>query len=103
MNTQHLQYIIEIERTRSISQAAENLYLGQVLHRAFLAVGEKGTRAGAATSVAVGATSAMPVEEPKVVLLDRPFLYAIWDTEANLPVFLGTCLLYTSPSPRDRG
>lgn len=29
MNTQHLRYIIEIERTRSISQAAENLYLGQ--------------------------------------------------------------------------
>lgn len=61
----------------------ENLFLGQVLHRAFLAVGEKGTRAGAATSVVVDATSAMPVEEPKVVLLDRPFLYAIWDTEAN--------------------
>lgn len=66
-----------------------NLFLGQVLHRAFLAVGEKGTRAGAATSVVVDATSAMPVEEPKTVLLDRPFLYAIWDTEANLPVFLG--------------
>ena len=29
MNTQHLQYIIEIERTRSISQAAENLLIGQ--------------------------------------------------------------------------
>ncbi len=29
MNTQHLQYIIEIERTRSISQAAENLFIGQ--------------------------------------------------------------------------
>lgn len=29
MNTLHLQYIIEIERTRSISQAAENLYIGQ--------------------------------------------------------------------------
>lgn len=29
MNTLHLQYIIEIERTRSISQAAENLFLGQ--------------------------------------------------------------------------
>ena len=29
MNTQHLQYIIEIERTRSISQAADNLYIGQ--------------------------------------------------------------------------
>ena len=29
MNTQHLQYIIEIERARSISQAAENLFIGQ--------------------------------------------------------------------------
>ena len=29
MNTQHLQYIIEIERTRSISQAGENLFIGQ--------------------------------------------------------------------------
>ena len=29
MNTQHLQYILEIERTRSISQAAENLFVGQ--------------------------------------------------------------------------
>ena len=72
-----------------------NLFLGQVLHRAFLAVGEKGTRAGAATSVVVDATSAMPVEEPKVVILDRPFLYAIWDLEANLPVFLGT---FTDPA-----
>lgn len=77
------------------SAADGNLYIGQVRHRTFIAVGEKGTRAGAATSVAMNATSAMPVEEPKVVILDRPFLYAIWDTEANLPVFLGT---FTDPA-----
>lgn len=29
VNTQHLQYVVEIERTRSISQAAENLFVGQ--------------------------------------------------------------------------
>lgn len=29
MNTQQLQYLIEIERTRSISQAAANLYMSQ--------------------------------------------------------------------------
>ena len=29
MNTQHLQYVVEIERMRSISQAAENLFIGQ--------------------------------------------------------------------------
>ena len=77
------------------SAADGNLYIGQVRHRTFIAVGEKGTRAGAATSVAMNETSAMPVEEPKVVILDRPFLYAIWDTEANLPVFLGT---FTDPA-----
>lgn len=27
MNTQHFQYIVEIERTRSISQAAKNRYM----------------------------------------------------------------------------
>ena len=72
-----------------------NISIGQVLHRTFLSVGEQGTRAGAATSVIMNATSAMPVEEPKVVNLDRPFLYAIWDLEANLPVFLG---VFTDPA-----
>ena len=29
MNTQHLKYAIEVERTGSITQAADNLYIGQ--------------------------------------------------------------------------
>lgn len=29
MNTQYFKYVIEVERTRSITQAAENLYMGQ--------------------------------------------------------------------------
>ena len=29
LNTQQLLYLVEIERTRSISQAASNLYMGQ--------------------------------------------------------------------------
>ena len=29
MNTQHLRYAVEVERTGSIRQAAENLYMGQ--------------------------------------------------------------------------
>ena len=32
MNTQHLQYVVEIERMRSISQAAENLFIGPSGH-----------------------------------------------------------------------
>ena len=29
MNTLHLKYAVEVERTGSITQAAENLYMGQ--------------------------------------------------------------------------
>ena len=64
------------------------LYLSRVLHKTFIAVDEKGTRAGAATVIeAPGA--APPPADPKVVVLDRPFLYFIFDTATGLPFFIG--------------
>jgi serine protease inhibitor len=51
-------------------------------------VDEKGTRAGAATAVEMFTGSA-PVEEPKTVYLDRPFVYMLIDCETNLPLFIG--------------
>jgi len=50
-----------------------------------------GTRAGAATMVVATPESA-PIEEPKVVHLDRPFVFAIIDNSTNLPIFIGTLL-----------
>ncbi|MBE6829798.1 MAG: hypothetical protein E7519_06275, partial [Ruminococcaceae bacterium] len=35
-------------------------------------------------------TSAAPVQDKKEVVFDRPFLYAIVDTQTKLPVFIGT-------------
>jgi serine protease inhibitor len=32
------------------------------------------------------------METPKVVTLDRPFVYAIIDTETLTPVFMGTLM-----------
>ena len=47
-------------------------------------------RAGAATVVEMNAESAaIPPEEPKSVILDRPFLYMIVDTQYNIPIFIG--------------
>ncbi len=67
-----------------------NLYIGDVLHKTFLEVDERGTKAGAATVVIMaGAGSAMPPEEIRTVTLDRPFVYGIIDLRTNLPVFLG--------------
>ena len=64
--------------------------LSRVLHKTYIQVDEKGTKAGAATVVQVAPTSAMPTEPPKEVYLDRPFLYMLIDTETNLPFFIGT-------------
>ena len=66
--------------------------IGRVLHKTFLSVAEEGTRAGAATVVEMVAESAMEMEEPKVVTLDRPFLYMILDCQTGTPLFMGTLL-----------
>jgi serpin B len=66
------------------------LYLKEVLHKAFIAVDEEGTEAAAATAVVVGVTSMPP--PPIVVNVDRPFIYLIRDMETNTILFLGRVL-----------
>ena len=66
------------------------LYVSDVLHKTHIEVTKDGTKAAAATAVVMpAATSAMPVEEPPRVVLDRPFVYAIIDTATGLPIFFG--------------
>ncbi|MBP5185587.1 MAG: serpin family protein [Clostridiales bacterium] len=67
--------------------------IDDVIHKTYIEVSPKGTRAAAATAVEIrthGMTIADPFEEIKYVICDRPFAYAIVDTETGLPVFLGT-------------
>lgn len=68
----------------------DNLYIGEVLHKTFIEVAEQGTRAGAATSVDVDASSAIIDLEIKEIILDRPFFYMIVDMFSGTPVFMGT-------------
>jgi serpin B len=67
------------------------LYISLVLHKTFISVDELGTKAGAATIVAMVPGSSAP-HDPKVVILDRPFVYAIIDNATNLPIFIGTLM-----------
>ena len=69
-----------------------NIYISRVLHKTFISVGEKGTKAGAATVVAMDGVSAEPQEQPKQVYLDRPFVYMLIDCENNIPFFIGTMM-----------
>lgn len=71
----------------------ESLYISKVQHKTFITVDKKGTKAGAATAVVMEPTSsAPPKEEPKQVILDRPFLYLLIDCETNTPFFIGSMM-----------
>lgn len=70
-----------------------NIYIYRVLHKTFISVAEKGTKAGAATIFeATDKSSSNETEKPKQVYLDRPFVYMIVDCENNIPLFIGTML-----------
>ncbi len=67
---------------------ARDLFIGHVLHKAFVLVDEKGTEASAATAVIMELTSA-PADEPIRFTIDRPFLYLIRDDQTGTILFLG--------------
>ena len=64
-----------------------NIFISRVFHKAYIAVDEKGTKAGAATAVEIKET-AVAVDIYSVTL-DRPFIYAVTDNATGLPVFIG--------------
>lgn len=74
------------------TSTAGNIYISRVLHKTFISVGEKGTKAGAATVVEMADGAAAEPQEPKEVYLDRPFVYMLVDCENNIPFFIGTMM-----------
>jgi serpin B len=68
---------------------AERLQIGAVVHQAYIDVDEQGTEAAAATAVGMRALALRRGPEPIPVTVDRPFLFAIIDQTAGLPLFLG--------------
>ncbi|WP_276947778.1 serpin family protein [Acetatifactor muris] len=66
-----------------------NIFIDRVLHKTFIAVDDRGTKAGAATAVEIKDGCAALEERSKTVYLDRPFLYVIVDCETMIPVFIG--------------
>ena len=69
-----------------------NIYISRVFHKTYISVGEKGTKAGAATIVEMPEGIEFEPTEPKEVYLDRPFVYMLIDCENNIPFFIGTMM-----------
>jgi len=64
------------------------LIVDQVIHQTWVSIDEQGTEAAAATVVLATTTSA-PANAPVPVILDRPFLYRIFDHETRATLFIG--------------
>jgi serpin B len=67
-----------------------NLYIGNVIHKAFVAVNEKGTEAAAATAVTI--SEAFGAFMDTNLTIDRPFIYFIRDVESGQILFIGRVL-----------
>jgi serpin B len=68
-----------------------DLYLGVVVHKAFVEVSEEGTEAAAATGAAVR-FMAMRRQEPTIFRADHPFMFFIRDTTSGVILFEGRLL-----------
>jgi serpin B len=65
-----------------------DLYISEVIHKAFVSVDEAGTEAAAATAVIMNRCSA-PSEPAVEVTIDRPFIFLIRDIETGAILFVG--------------
>ena len=73
-----------------MNNGAGGLFVSDVMHKGFIEVDQAGTKAGAATIVAVDECCMIEDEVVRrYVTLDRPFVYAIIDRETYTPIFLG--------------
>jgi serpin B len=66
---------------------SKNLFIGAVVHKAFVVVNEQGTEAAAATGIAIGVTSMPPMFEA-----NRPFLFLIRENSTGTILFIGRVL-----------
>lgn len=64
------------------------LAVSDILHKTVVDVNENGTEAAAVTAVMVALTSARP-SQPKVMEVNRPFIYLIADMETGRILFSG--------------
>jgi len=69
--------------------AAEPLTISAVAHKAYIDVDEQGTEAAAATAIGFARAMAVPPQQPVVLTVDRPFLFAITERVTGAPLFLG--------------
>jgi serpin B len=77
-------------RFDSIVLPPSNIWISQVLHRAFVEVNEEGTEAAAVTDATMYFSSEMPSPRTFEMVVDRPFFFVICDNYTNTILFMGS-------------
>lgn len=74
-----------------IPTSSKDIYIGDVRHKTYIDVSERGTEAAAVTAIDIDMT-AMPTEPEKIYEMNvkRPFFFTIEDTKNNIYLFMGT-------------
>jgi len=74
-----------------IKNPSENLYISDVIHKAFIDTDENGTEAAAATAVIIGVTSVAYPAPPKPVVFNanHPFIFFIRQNQTGNILFIG--------------
>lgn len=70
-----------------LSEGDNDVYIDCVIHKTYIEVTEKGTKASAATALEMKDCALESSDE--MVYLDRPFVYAIVDSKTSTPLFIG--------------
>jgi serpin B len=66
-----------------------DLFITNVIHKAFVDVNEEGTEAAAATAVVLAGKGMMEEDPVPVFRADRPFIFLITDDETGMLLFMG--------------
>lgn len=84
----------ELMRLAEVESFEEsNVYVSSVLHKAHIDLDEEGTKAEAVTVITNDVwTGAAAEDEPQYIDFDRPFLFAVYDKQEEIPIFIGTLM-----------
>ncbi len=70
----------------------KDLYISQAMHESLLSIDESGIFAAASSEINFGLKSLPDLENAVEMNVNRPFLYAVYDFDTNLLLFLGECI-----------
>lgn len=84
------QYNADFSGIMKKSDMDDNLYVGTAIHKTYIDLNEKGTKAAAVTFFGIDSYAALPQDKEIVnVEFNRPFVYMIRDTKTKEMLFFG--------------